>query len=137
MKYQEIKNQSQEKYNNLLTECRVFWAFSDQQFEEGKIKIGFRETDPEEKLCRINGGGLLPSKNVDKMIRGMEEINKWERAEIRKYKQQDAEIKSELYNYECFYVGSPQEAIDRNPQYKPERVIKIYREEYKNAMRSL
>lgn len=134
MKYQEIKNQSQEKYNNLLTECRVFWAFSNEQYEEGKIKIGFRVENPEEKLCRINGGGLIPSQNVDKMIKGMEEINKWEKAEIKKIKDgKEEHIRHELYNYECFYTGDISDACKVLP-YPKKDVLKVYLKERPRAL---
>lgn len=133
MKYQDIKKQSEEKLSKLLTDLRVFWAFSDSQYKEGKVKIAFRQSDPEEKLCRVPGGGFIPSKNVKAMTDGIDAINKWERAEIKKYKQQDEEIKSELYNYECFYSGSIETAVERNPQYSPERIMQVYNAERKNA----
>jgi hypothetical protein len=134
MNYQEIKKQSQEKYDNLLKDCRVFWAFSDSQFEEGKKQIGFRETDPDEKLCNINRSGFIPSQNVDKMIKGMEEIKKWERAEIKKIKDgKEEHIRHELYNYECFYTDDITDACRVLP-YPKKDVYKVYLKERPRAL---
>lgn len=125
MKYHEIKAQHEEKVSALLTECRVFFAFSDSQYEEGKKKIGFREIDPEEKLVRIFGGGLMPKPQVDKFEQGMEDLNTWERAEIKKFKQQDEQIRYELANHECYYTGDPSTVFELLP-YSQERILKVY-----------
>ena len=136
MKYQEIKKQKENMMNQLITDCRVFFAFSDSQYEEGKKKIAFRQTDPEEKLVRIFGGGLMPSQNVKKFQQGIEDMNKWERSEIKKHKQADEQIKYELYNHECFYTGDPSTVFSLLP-YTQERILNVYRSERKNAMQQM
>ena len=40
--------------NALMESCRVFWAFSNEQFSEGKKKIGLLEG---EKLVDLGMGG--------------------------------------------------------------------------------
>lgn len=82
----------------------------------------------------IGAGGYLPKGNLDLFMNGMEDLNKWEKAEIKKARQEGAEILHALYNYECFYQCSPQDAIDRLPQYSPEKIWKVYRENFKKAM---
>ena len=134
MNYQDIKKQSQDKLTALMNENRVFWAFSNEQYEEGKIKIAFRVDNPEEKLSRLPGGGFIPSQNVKEFIKGMEEINKLERAEIKKIKDgKEEHIRHELYNYECFYTGDITDACKVLP-YPKKDVLKVYLKERPSAL---
>ena len=132
MKYQEIKAEHEKKMSALLTECLVFWAFSNQQFDENKtpLKEG-------EKYVSIGGGGYMPKSKVEAFKKGMDELDKWERNEIKRYKQQDEQIKSELYNHECFYVGDPSAVYDLLPEYSKERILKVYKGEFKTAVANL
>lgn len=134
MNYQDIKKQSQDKLTALFNECRVFWAFSNEQYEDGKIKIGFRVENPEEKLCRLPHGGFCPSHMADKLINGMDDIKKWERAEIKKIKDgKEEHIRHELYNHECFYTGDIADACKVLP-YPKKDVIKVYLKERPSAL---
>lgn len=74
MKYQEIKDKKQADYNALFTNCGVFWAFSNKQFEEGyeKVKPTMAE---DEKLVAIGGGGYIPKHNVEALMAGTEAID--------------------------------------------------------------
>lgn len=132
MKYQEIKTEYEARLNTLLAECLVFWAFSNEQFQQGKTPL-----QEGEKYVSIGAGGYLPKSKVSKLNEGMKELKAWERNEIKKYKQQDEQIKYELYNHECFYVGSPSEVYDLLPQYSKDRILKVYQGERKNAMQTV
>ena len=98
--YEAIKKQAQEKLTVLFNECGVFFAFSNEQFEENKtpLKDG-------EKYVSIGAGGYMPKSKVDDYITGSKLINKWEKAEIKKLKDgKELHILNELRNYECFYT---------------------------------
>lgn len=127
MKYQEIKAAKEAKMNQLITDCRVFFAFSNEQFEKNKtpLKEG-------EKYVRIGMGGFATSSMCDKLNNGFSDLEKWEKSEVKKHKQVDEQIKYELYNHECFYTGDPSEVFDILP-YSQERIIKVYQSERKHA----
>ena len=61
MTYQEMKKTVQKKYDDFLHDY-AFFAFSNEQFEEGKKKLN---VGPDNKLVRIYGGGFLLSSKVD------------------------------------------------------------------------
>ena len=122
MKYATVKKQEQEKYTKLMDECGVFWAFSNEQFTEGKAKHPVAEG---EKYANIGAGGYMPSKNVDKFTQGMKSIAKW-----AKQAKKDATevILYELNNYECFYTGDITDAMPRLEDlgYTTDEVKKVY-----------
>ena len=66
MKYQEIKTEHETRLNALLTECLVFWAFSNQQFQENKTPL-----QEGEKYVSIGVGGNMPKSKVDQFNQGM------------------------------------------------------------------
>lgn len=126
MKYQEIKAAREAKQSELFTACRLFFAFSNKQFEEGKTPKAEGE-----KYVHIGAGGYLPKSQVDNFINGMEALNKWERAEIKRHKQADEEIRFELANHECYYTGDPSTVIELLPNYDPQRIINVFNTERK------
>jgi hypothetical protein len=108
MKYTEVKLEKGEKIGDLCHRTGLFWAFSNKQFEEGKKENPIAEN---EKYMSIGMGGYLPSKNIDDWINGMKEIEEWEKEEIKKVESEEA-ILYELNNYECFYTGEIEPALD-------------------------
>ena len=122
MKYVTVKNQEQEKYTKLMDDCGVFWAFSNEQFAEGKKKSPVAEG---EKYASIGAGGYMPSKNVSKFTEGMKDIAAW----AKKAKKDATEvILYELNNYECFYTGGIEDVLPRlhDLGYTTEEVKKVY-----------
>lgn len=128
MKHTEIKQQYQEKLSKLFKECGVFFAFSNEQFIENKtpLKEG-------EKYVSMGHGGYLPKSKVDAYINGIKELNKWEKAEIKKEKDGiEQHILYELNNHECFYVGDIEDVVEILP-YSRKEILKVYnkyKEEY-------
>lgn len=107
--YEEIKKQSEEKMSQLFKDCRVFFAFSNQQFDEGKTSL-----EEGEKYVRLPHGGFCPKFQVEKLIKGMEDLKAWEKKEIKKHKEGVNEvILYHLNNFECFYTGDPSEAWEQ------------------------
>lgn len=121
-KYTAIKAEAQKRYDKLLNECGVFWAFSKEQFEEGKTPLG-----PGEKYVSIGAGGFMPKHNHAKLTAGMKEIDAWQKQAIKAAKA-DEVILYELNNYECFYTGSIEPAMDvlGSLGFTEEQVKKVY-----------
>lgn len=131
--YNEIKKEHEVKISQLIKDCRMFFAFNNEQFEEGKT-----EKEPDEKYVHLGAGAYMPKSQVNKWIAGLDVIKKWEKAEIKKAKQEDVEILSELHNYECFYVNDITEAVERLAgKYSRERILSVYRKNYKKVMDSI
>lgn len=55
-------------------------------------------------------GGYLPSKNVKKYIKLMEEHSDWFKTEIKKVNKEEV-ILYELRNFECYYTGDITDAL--------------------------
>lgn len=124
MKYTAIKNKYQEKFTELSDEVGLFWAFSEQQFAEGREKNPIKEG---EKYTSIGMGGYLPKKNVQRFIDRQKELDKWQKQEIKKAKATEV-ILYELGNYECFYTGDIQDALEvlEPLGYTVEQVKEVY-----------
>ncbi len=122
MKYATIKQEEQKRLEKLSDEVGLFWAFSNEQFDEGKKK---NPVEKGEKYTSIGAGGYLPSKNVQKWIDGMKAVEKW----TKEAKKDATEvILYELNNYECFYTGDIEDALPRlhDLGYTTEEVKKVY-----------
>ncbi len=111
--------------NALMTECKVFWAFSNSQFEEGKIKVGHIKG---EKLIDIGAGGFMPAVNKDKFIQGMKNIAIAFKQAMKDEKARKAHIAYELNNHEAFYtrdITSTLEAL--GDDFTREEVLAVYK----------
>ena len=126
MKYQEIKTESQSKMDALITECSVFFAFSNEQFVENKTPL-----QDGEKYVRLFGGGFIPRSQVKAFTEGLKEINRWERLQIKKAKEQTAQILYELSNHECWHTGDIENALPVLNHYPVAIVQKVFNENYK------
>lgn len=126
MTIHDIKKQQQEKYDTLLTDCGVFFAFSNEQFAANKtpLKEG-------EKYVSIGAGGYMPKGNVDKYLQGSKEIKKWYSATIKATKNARRDnILYELSNHECFYTGDIEDALSAlGKGYTRKEVYKVYTEQ--------
>jgi len=108
MTYQEIKHEEGERVGELSTRVGLFWAFSNEQFEKNKTPL--QEGD---KYVSIGAGGFVPRSQVDTFIQGMKDIETWKKEEVKKNKaEQERTILYELNNYECFYTGDIEPALE-------------------------
>lgn len=119
--YQEIKDQKQKKYDTLLTDCKIFFAFSNEQFAANKTEL-----KEGEKYVSIGAGGYMPKSRVEEFIAGQKAIDKWAKNEIKQSKQEEAEIAYELCNFECYYTGSIEDAVGALPNYTPKQIQAVY-----------
>lgn len=122
----EIKDEAQAKRTELFNKVGLFWAFSNEQFEEGKTPF---EEGKEKIYSSIGHGGYLPKYNVDAFLNGMEAIRKEETRQIKESKKLvEDHIKYELANYESYYTGDISEACKVLP-YPKKQILKIYVQE--------
>jgi hypothetical protein len=122
MKYEELKARHQEEISMLNKEMGLFWAFSIDQFNEGK------KLNPSKKYVSIGMGGYLPKANADKWFKRYEELNKLHNKEIKEAREAKEEaILYELSNYECFYTGNIHDVIELfEGIYTREEIKKVY-----------
>lgn len=126
MKYQEIKSESEKKRNALITECNVFFAFSNKQFAENKTPL-----QEGEKYVSIGAGGYMPKSKVKAFMDGMDAIAAWEKEAIKAEKDnKEAHILYELRNHECFYIGDIEDVVNFLPYTKKDiqQVFNKYKE---------
>jgi len=97
----------QNDVNALISDCGVFFAFSREQFAEGKAKL------PEgEKLVDIGAGGFMPAKNVEKFTAGMKAIEVAFKQAMKDQKARRAHILYELNNHEAYYTRDIESTMD-------------------------
>jgi hypothetical protein len=122
-KYTALKKEKQTKFDTLLKDCKVFFAFSNEQFETNKTEL-----KEGEKYISIGAGGYMPKSYIQTYLDGSKDIEKWYKKSIKEGKQQDAEILYELNNHECFYTGSIDDILYL--PYTREQIMKVYNENY-------
>jgi hypothetical protein len=124
MNLQELKKQQEEANSQLFKECGLFFAFSNEQFEENKtpLKEG-------EKYVHVMAGGYLPKGNVDTLLKGMEANRKAYQKQVKALNLRLKEIAYELGNHECYYTGDWSVVADMFPDVNPQVIQKIYYKE--------
>lgn len=126
---QSIKKEQQNRVNDLLTNCLVFWAFSNEQFAANKTPL-----QDGEKYVSIGGGGYMPKGKVDAYLNGMKEINKWFKAATKPAEIRKAHILYELNNYEAFYTGDIEDTMNAlGSGYTAAEVWAVYHEKAEQA----
>ena len=99
--YSELKNKVvQEKLTKIIDDLKVFFAFSDSQFNEGLEKTG----EKKENIVSMGMGGFLPKENVQKYIEETKALDEWLIQEVKKLNPNEV-ISYELNNYESYYTG--------------------------------
>lgn len=117
IKVQELKDKHQKDYSNCMNSFGVFWAFSDQQFAEGKTLL-----EEGDKYVSIGGGGYMPKSKVDNMLIALKEIDKKHRQNIKRIKGSVEEIISSVNNYE----GNINDTIrEFDGIYTPEYIMRV------------
>ena len=110
-----------------LDNAGAFYAFGNDQFEERR-KPGIKYVD-------MGMGLICPKENADQLFKDMQTaIANGIRADIEENGKEKIIIR-ELYNHECFYTGSIEDAIDKLKAYgieEPE-IMAAYRKEYPTA----
>jgi len=121
----EIKAEKEAKFNDLIKSVGMFFAFSNQQFNENKtpLKEG-------EKYVSLGAGAYMPKGNVDLWVNESKAINKWYKEEVKENKARKANIVYELNNHEAFYTGELEETLEAlGEDYTREEVREVYNAE--------
>jgi len=128
MKYTELKQQRQQKYEDMTTLCGVFFAFSDKQLKEGMKKYPLSKGD---KYVSMGAGGFIKKNQVEAYFELMKSIDSWFKKEHKNIKKEEA-ILYELNNYECFHSGDTSTAYDvlKEQGITKEEVQEVYRANY-------
>lgn len=95
----KLKAEKQLKVDALLTECLIFFAFSNEQFNESKTTL-----QEGEKYVSLGAGGYMPKGKVQTYLDGIKEINNWFKLATKDNKTRRANILYELNNHEAFYT---------------------------------
>lgn len=115
-KYVELKEKQQKEFNE-LSEKIMFFAFSEEQFDEGLAKFGITRENMKDKILRFGGtGGYLLKDNEHEL----DELFQKQRAELRQEIDKDKTgegfirqmFEYELSNHEYRYTGSLEETLD-------------------------
>ena len=125
-----LSNYSQENQSALFNETGVFFAFSDDQFNEAK-KEGV-------KYVSLGRGIICPKQNVDKLLDGLKQISIKAIAQDIAENGAEAIIRRELWNHESFYDWDFSRAIDSLKCYEfpaklIQKVIKRESKAYSNS----
>lgn len=130
MTYLDIKKEAEEKLNTNSRKYGLFWAFSNEQLQEGINKLRG------EKLISIGGGGFLPKANLKDWEAGMNEVIAWKRETAKKLSGEDRKkmISYELGNYESWYTGDIGDAMNVLGEFGVTRAeaMEVYRAEAVN-----
>lgn len=123
MKYEVYQDLQRDRVGDLMHRCGVFWAFSNKQFDEGKTPL-----EEGDSYVSIGAGGYLPKSKLQEFKDGMDTMSDWTKEAAQ---QLDAEevILHELSNYECFYTGDIEPAMEvlEGMGYSRNQVTKVYR----------
>ena len=124
MNLEDLKQQKQDRVTALINECSMFFAFSNEQFNESKtpLKEG-------EKYLSLGAGCYMPKGNIDKWLSGTDEIDKWFKDAVRENKLRRANIEYELRNHEAGYTGEIDDTLSAlGEDYTPEEVKQVLNE---------
>lgn len=106
MKY--LSDYTEEAQTALFEELGVFFAFSTEQFEEGKKKFGHLK-HADEKWASMGMGMYLPSHNADECVRRLNNIQKEGIEKDLAENGREGVLQRELGNYE---IGLSWEGIN-------------------------
>ena len=101
--YNEIKRNHEKIYNDLIEKHKIFFAFSNEQLEEGKKKIGVKDN---KELASLGMGGFGKKEDIKLFFEEADKEDKRYKAELKEARKAKEEaILYELNNHECFYTG--------------------------------
>ncbi len=125
---EDLKVNKQNSVDALITECNIFFAFSNEQLEEGIKNTPLTEGD---KFVSIGSGGYMPKSKVNQFTEGMEQINKTFNKAVKSSKElRYKHIAYELANHEAYYTGSIDDTMDSlGGKYTRAEVLKVYQKE--------
>jgi len=104
MNANDIKNK---QVNELVTEVKMFFAFSNEQFIKNKTPL--KDGD---KYLSIGAGGYMPKSNLNAFNTGMKKIQATFKKAMQDQKARKAHIAYELNNHEAYYTNNIESTLD-------------------------
>lgn len=121
----DIKIEMQIKVSDLIKECKMFFAFSNEQFNQNKTPL-----EPGEKYVDLGHGCYMTKGNVEKWKEGNKDIDKWFKNEIEENGLRKQHIIYELNNHEAFYIHDIESTMEAlGSDYTNEEVWEVFYEE--------
>jgi len=126
----DLKVEKQNKVDALITSCKVFFAFSNEQFTSNMPTL-----EEGDKIVSMGAGGYLPKSQVQNWIDGMDAIGKWYKGATKSIKLRKQNIAYELSNHEAYYTGDISDTLDAlGEDYTRAEVLEVfYKERRKQA----
>lgn len=94
----------QDRQTKAFEKYGAFFCFSNAQFEE-RAQKGV-------KYCSLGAGMVCPKENAKQLLQELSKIVKEGRQEDKKLHGLENIIERELCNYECYYTGNIDEAVE-------------------------
>lgn len=105
-----------------MNKTGIFWAFSNQQFEENKT----HKDAPDNEYLSVMGGGYIHKSNVEKLnVFFNTVVPKLKKEFTDNIKMEDL-IEYELINHECYYTGDYTKVVNIIKDYYDMSDDKIY-----------
>lgn len=110
--HQEIDKEREVKYGRILDELGVFWAFSDEQFNEQKVA----------GITYVSGayGECIPKENVQTYLTRIKELVEETKKAFTESVNMEDYIRYELANHEAWYTGDISDAMSAVLPYFPD-----------------
>lgn len=125
---QELKKEKENKVSELIKETGMFFAFSNEQFNENKTPL-----QNGEKYVSLGAGCYLPKSKVESYLNGSKEIDKWFKYEVKQNKLRKEHIIYELSNHEAWYTMDITDTLRAlGKDFTEDEVKKVFWSEYKN-----
>jgi hypothetical protein len=129
--YKDYENKTHEE----LTKTGIFFAFSNEQFDENKIP----KDAPDNEFVSVGAGAYIHKSNADKLNNYFNVILPQLQKELTTKINIEDFILYELYNYEAFYTGDITEAVDIILDFYKDipkaDIIKLMQEVYKKELK--
>lgn len=121
-----LKAEKEARQTQIFTDNGVFFAFSNQQFQENKTSLAEGE-----KYAALFGGGYCPQFKRKTVLQELDALDSWYWAEIDRNGLRNAIIAYTLSNHECYYSGDISDAQMALPaSYTEAEIWAIYRQNY-------
>ena len=129
-KVAEIKKINEKRLDACFQKHEIFFAFSKKQFLESVKKVNLAEG---EKMVGLGHGMFCKKSAVTDFIEEFDKVCEQNNKNLIDEAGIEEVIKYELVNHECYYTGSPEDAIEALATYginDADLINKVFKEEW-------
>lgn len=119
MTIRELIDIQKEAISNAISETGMFFAFSDEQFQESKTPL-----EEGDKYISFGMGSYIPKSKVELWHKRYKEIDQNFSNAVKEHNLVENHIVYELENHESFYTMDPSDAIAVLSDYYTEEQVK-------------